>query len=140
MNCNTPQTITEKILCAKVCYNKITYPVAKLLFKDWVLFDDSTYYDGDITNRQIGWLVYVNDVLYKEIGYGLSNEIIPFFGNGSTYGNIFLGVNNQDFYNYIESFPNTQIPIGTKFTIFIQVIDSNGYSNQNISNKYTFTR
>src|SRR5574343_1190707 len=139
MSCKTPQTITQTILCAKVCYKKMTNPTAKMLFNSWSLNDDSTYFD-DNSNRQAAWFIYTENMLFKEIEYGGINDIIPDMTNGSTYGSLILGLNNSDILSYLESIPNTQIPSGTKFTIFIEVKDSNGLLNENLSNKYVFTK
>jgi hypothetical protein len=71
-------TVTDRIICAKVCYEQFNdNPVAKFLFSDYVLLDDSTYYDDDIiASREIRWKVYIGDYFFYDFGWNNINDII----------------------------------------------------------------
>jgi hypothetical protein len=142
MSCNTPQVIEERILCAKICTEKFNdTPESMFRFEDFVLYDDSQYFDsGDISFRQVKWRLYTEDYLIYEFGFGDYYDIIQELSNGSTYSEFNLGNKNEDILAFIESLPNTIVPNGTKFTIYIDIKDNTGIESQNISNKYCFTK
>lgn len=141
MSCNNPQTITERIICAKTCTEKMNdSPIAKLSFSGTTVYDSSQYFDsGNVSQRQIRWKIYTEEILVYEFGYNDYNLVIPELGNGSTYGLLNLGLNNQDILTFLQSLPNTIIPNDTEFKIYIDVADSTDVISQNISNVFIFT-
>jgi hypothetical protein len=142
MSCNTPQIVEERIICAKICTEKFNdTPISEFKFENYVLYDNSEYFDnGDISYRQIRWRLYIEDFLILDFGYGGYLENIVELGNGSTFSELKLGIKNTDILAYIESLPNTIVPVGTKFTLYLDVKDNTGIESQNISNKYCFTK
>ena len=142
MSCNTPQIIEERIICAVVCTDKFNEtPVSAFKFEDFVLFDNSQFFDkGNISFRQVRWSLYTEGFLIYDFGFGGYLDVVPELANGSTYSEFDLGNKNTDILAYIESLPNTIVPKGTKFTLYIDVKDNTGIESQNISNKYCFTK
>jgi hypothetical protein len=61
-------TVTDTIICAKACYQKFNdSPLAKFSFNDYVLVDDSTYYDSNLISlREIRWKVFVGDYFFYD--------------------------------------------------------------------------
>jgi len=135
-------TIIDTIICAKACTYKFNEsPVAKFSFENYVLSDDSTYFDGDLSSlRQINWKVYVDEYLVYDFGWNFIHDIVIPLGNGSTYGQLNLGILNQDILSMLEALPSTIIAEGTVLDIFLDVKDDSGIMNQNISNKYKFIK
>ena len=142
MSCNTPITVVERIICARLCTERFNdTPVAVLNFSGITLSDDSLYYDSGVTaSREIRWGVYVGNTLIYDFGFNGANDTITELGNGSTYGSIDMGVNNQDMIYFLDNLPNTIIPIGTTFSMYIEVRDDTGVMSQNISNVFMFTK
>ena len=142
ITCNTPIEIEERILCAKICTERFNdNPIARFRFSDFVLIDDSTYFDkGDVSFRQIRWRIYVDDSLIYDFDFGGYFDTVPELSNGSIYSELDLGNKNTDILAFIESLPNTIVPNGTKFTIYVDVRDNMGIENENLSNKYCFTK
>jgi hypothetical protein len=135
-------TITETIVCAKTCFQKMNEsPVAKFSFENYVLSDDSTYFDdGNIVSREIRWKVYVDNYFFYDFGWHAQDEVVVPLANGSTYGELNLGLLNQDIFTLLSAEPSTIIPVGTKLSIQLDVKDSMGVESQNISNTYCFTK
>ena len=116
-------------------------PISEFKFDNFVLVDDSKYFDtGDISFRQLRWRLYTEGYFIYDFGFGEYYNSIPELTNGSTYGELNLGSMNADILAFIESLPNTIVPNGTQFTIYIDVKDNTGIESQNISNKYCFTK
>ena len=138
----TQPIVNDKIICAKVCYQQFNdNPLAKFLFNDYVLSDDSTYYDNGIDSlREVRWKVYVGNYFFYDFGWNNVNDIVLVLGNGSTYGQLDLGFQNQDIIALFESLPSTQVPVGTKFCIQLDVRDNSGVESNNISNTYCFIK
>ena len=140
MSCNRELIITNRILCAKACTTPLNeLPIAALAFSGTTLYDNSTYFDSYV-NHYIRWVVYNEDTLIYDFDFNNSEDFVLELSNGSTYKQMNLGVSNGDILSFLESLPNTIIPIGTKFTIYIEVSDSTGLINNNISNKYCFSK
>lgn len=141
MSCNNPQTVTQTIICAKACTVKFNEePVAKFFYEDFILSDDSQYFDkGSVAQRQVRWQIYTGDYLVYDFGFGNYFEEIPELTNGSVYSVLSLGLQNQDMLDFITSLPDTLIPDETKFTIYIEVKDNTGIKSTNLSNKYCFS-
>jgi hypothetical protein len=139
--CNTPQVITETILCAKTCTVKWNdAPVAKFSFDNYVISDDSQYFDSEnLSQRQMRWALYCGDALIYEFGFGNHSDSITELSNGSTYSQMNLGLNNIDILNFVESIPSTIVPLKTKFRLYLDVKDDSGIESENISNVYYFT-
>ncbi len=135
-------TVTDRIICAKVCYEQFNdNPVAKFLFSDYVLLDDSTYYDDNILgSRESRWKVFIGDYFFYDFGWNNINDSVIALGNGSTYGQLILGFQNQDIIALFESLPSTQVPVGTKFCMQLDVRDDSGVESNNISNTYCFIK
>lgn len=138
----TQPIVTDKIICAKVCYQQFNdNPLAKFSFSNYVLSDDSTYYDDNLISlREIRWKVYVGNYFFYDFGWNNVNDIVLALGNGSTYGQLDLGFQNQDIIALFESLPSTQVPVGTKFCIQLDVRDDSGVESNNISNTYCFIK
>lgn len=142
MSCNTPVIITEKIVCAKTCTNKFNEtPIAKFEFSGYTLNDDSDYFDsGNVSTREVRWTIYCDGFLIYDFDYGYYLDGIPELSNGSTYNSLIMGELNIDVISFLETLPNTIIPVGTKFTLYLDVKDNTGVISQNISNKYCFNK
>lgn len=142
MSCNISQIVTERIVCAKTCtvrFNDV--PVAILGFTGTTLSNESEYYDGGVTtSREVRWTIYVDNFLIYDFGYGNYGDNVAELGNGSIYNEMNLGVNNQDILAFIESLPNTIVPEGTKFTMYLDVTDNTGVMSVNESNIFTFSK
>ncbi len=125
-----------------MCYQQFNdNPLAKFSFDNYVLSDDSTYYDNGIDSlREIRWKVYVGNYFFYDFGWNNVNDIVLALGNGSTYGQLDLGFQNQDIIALFESLPSTQVPVGTKFCIQLDVRDNSGVESNNISNTYCFIK
>lgn len=138
----TQPTVTDTIICAKVCYQQFNdNPLAKFSFNDYVLVDDSTYYDTNLISlRGIRWKVFVGDYFFYDFGWNNVTDIVSVLGNGSTYGQLDLGFQNQDIIALFESLPSTQVPVGTKFCMQLDVRDDSGVESNNISNTYCFIK
>lgn len=142
MSCNNPQIIEERIICAKICQEKFNdNPIASFSFENFVLSDDSQYFDtGGFDNREVKWSLYSDEYLIYDFGYGKYYDSVSELSNGSTYSRLILGDLNVDMIGFVESLPNTIVPDDTKFTLYIEVKDNTGISSTNISNKYCFTK
>lgn len=141
MSCNNPIIIEEKIVCAVTCATKFNQnPNAKFRFLNFVLYDDSEYFDtSNESNRQIRWLLYVGDTLIYDFGFGNYFDEIPEFSNGSTYNEFNMGIYNTDMLAFLQSLPNTIVSSDITLTLLMDVKDSTGIQNTNLSNKYNFT-
>lgn len=142
MSCNDPQEIQETILCAKICTVKFNdNPIAKFSYDGFILSDDSEYFDtGDVSLREVRWSVYSDGSLIYDFEFGGYFDVIPELSNSSIYKSLILGDKNVDILTFIESLPNTIVPVGTKFIIYVDIRDTMGIENNNISNKYCFTK
>lgn len=140
MSCNNQITITERILCAKECAVKFNNtPIPSFTFTGETLVDDSLYFDGIDTGREAKWIVYVDDELVYEFGYGLLTDNISEFTNGSTYGAFITGTNGENIINFLNTLPNTEVNNGITFRVELNITDSTGIENEIESNKYYFT-
>lgn len=133
--------IEERIICAKPCLTKFNEsPIAKFSFEDFVISDASEYFDSDlVSNRQVRWKVYVGDYFFYDFGWHYYNEVNP-LGNGSTYGEMFLGDKNIDILAYLSSLPSIFINKGQKLCMRLDVRDDSGIESLNVSNTYCFIK
>jgi hypothetical protein len=99
---DTVSVITRKITCANICYA----PNVQLFSIDYdydietqALLGDETYNSEDYMH---GWELKNNGRVIVSTGFGLFTDVIPLFSNGSTYGNIYLGQNNNDICDVIK--------------------------------------
>jgi len=60
--------------------------------------------------------------------------------NGSTYGSLRLGVENNGIVNFINSLPNTIIKKNDPIEITLRVMDCDGIQNTIESNKFNFNK
>jgi len=60
--------------------------------------------------------------------------------NGSTYGAIRLGFDNNNIVSFINSLPNTEITPSTPIEITLSVRDCDGIENKVQSNKFKFNK
>lgn len=134
--------IDEKIICAKVCFNRFNAaPLARFSFSDFILSDNSTYFDdGNTSQRQIRWKVYVGSYFFYDFGWNNFSDIVPGYPVFTTYEDLNLGINNTYILSFLNSLGSTIIPIGTKLCIRLDVKDSSGIESTNISNTYCFTK
>jgi hypothetical protein len=134
--------INEKIVCAKVCFNRFNdAPLARFSFSDSILSDNSTYFDdGDTIQREIRWKVYVGNYFFYDFGWNNLSDIVPDYPVFTTYGDLNLGLNNTYILSFLNSLESIIIPIGTKLCIRLDVKDSSGIESTNISNTYCFTK
>lgn len=142
INCNTPLVVKERIICSEICAVKFNdNPVAKFSFDNFVISDDSEYFDGvSASDRQVKWAIYSGGDLVYNFGFGDYFDSVPELSNGSIYSQLILGDGNTDILAFVESLPSTAVPAGTKLTIYIEVKDDTNIQSENISNKYCFTK
>lgn len=134
--------ITERVICAKVCTKRFNdAPLAKFSFSNFILSDDSTYFDDDnLSERQIRWKVYVGNYFFYDFGWNYVLDVVPGYPISTTYKDLNLGVNNSYILSFLNSLESVIIPFGTKLCIRLDVKDSSGIESTNISNTYCFTK
>lgn len=140
MSCNNKITVKERILCAKECAVKFNdAPIPVFTFTGETLVDGSTYFDSIDMGREAKWIVYVDDEIVYEFGYGLLTDNISEFSNGSTYGVFITGVNGENIIDFLNTLINTEVNKGITFRVELNVKDSTGIESEIESNKYYFT-
>jgi hypothetical protein len=134
--------ITERVICAKACTKRFNdTPLAKFSFSDFILSDDSLYYDDDnISERQIRWKVYVGSYFFYDFGWNNLLDTVTGYPVVTTYNELNLGINNSYILSFLNSLESVIIPFGTKLCIRLDVKDSSGIESTNISNTYCFTK
>lgn len=101
--CKETNKLTSKIItCAKICYS----PNIQSFVIDYNYEPDSFSLIGDEryndSTYQHAWELKSNNIIIITTGFGYFNDIVPLFSNGSTFGNIFLGQNNNEICDFIR--------------------------------------
>lgn len=99
---DTIKTISKAITCANICYA----PNIQSFTIDYQ-YDPQTFSltgdDGfDSDDYQHAWELKNNNKVIITTGFGYFNDVVPLFSNGSTFGNIFLGQNNNEICDFIR--------------------------------------
>jgi len=127
--------------CGSFCRKWNTAPVPRFFLKKFFLVQDSTFYDsGNIGERLFKWVIKSRGYLVYETGWGSLGDDITEMNNGSTYGSLRLGVENNGIVNFINSLPNTIIKKDDPIQITLMVKDCDGIQSTIESNKFNFNK
>lgn len=86
--------------CAKVCTNIPAAPIADYLISSFNLTSTSIFYgEGELYK----WQFFDGNFLLYDTGWGEKNDLITDFSNGSTFNDIYLGMNNNDIITLLHS-------------------------------------
>ena len=86
--------------CARICTNVPTAPISDYIISEFNLISTSIFYADE---KFYKWQVYDGEFLLYDSGWGGEGELIGDFSNGSTFDNIYLGMNNIDIINLLYS-------------------------------------
>jgi hypothetical protein len=105
------------------------------------LIQKSSFFDsGIIADRLFKWTFKSSGYVFYETAWGKASQIITEMNNGSTYGAIRLGFDNNNIVSFINSLPNTEITPSTPIEITLSVRDCDGIENKVQSNKFKFNK
>lgn len=125
-------------VCARLCSKQNDPPIAKFVYEEFILTEDSTFFDGVPLSslHQFQWQIFVNNRIIYNFGYGNRGVVIPELSNGSTYDQLNLGLQNIDIFTFINTLPNTSLTPNLPVKIRLNVKDVTGVANIQESNLY----
>lgn len=97
---NFTEAIKTTYNCAKICTNIPSAPISDYLISNFYLISSSIFYTDE---KYYKWQVYDGPFLLYDTGWGEEGELISDFSNGSTFDDIYLGMNNIDIINLLYS-------------------------------------
>lgn len=139
--CKPFVTISTVYDCATFCKKWNEPPIPSFFYGKYHLIQKSSFFDsGIIANRLFKWTFKSSGYVFYETAWGKASEIITEMNNGSTYGAIRLGFDNNNIVSFINSLPNTEITPSTPIEITLSVRDCDGIENKVQSNKFKFNK
>lgn len=98
---DTIKTISTSITCANICAPNIqSFAIDYQYNAQTFSLTGDDGFDSD--DYQHAWELKNNNKVIITTGFGYFNDIVPLFSNGSTFGNIFLGQNNNEICDFIR--------------------------------------
>lgn len=127
--------------CATFCKKWNDPPIPSFFYEKNFLIQNSSFFDsGIISDRLFKWTFKSSGYIFYETAWGKSSQLITEMNNGSTYGALRLGFENDKIVTFINSLPNTEILSNTPVEITLSVRDCDGILNKEQSNKFKFNK
>lgn len=144
--CKPFVTISTVYDCATFCKKWNEPPIPSFFYGKFHLIQNSSFFDsGIIADRLFKWTFKSSGYVFYETAWGKSSQVVTEMNNGSTYGAIRLGFENNNIVSFINSLPNTEITPSPKgvyppIEITLSVRDCDGIENKVQSNKFKFNK
>ena len=93
-------TVKTTYDCVRICSETPSAPTANYDISEYNLISTSEF---NTNTGYYKWLIYDGNYLLYDSGWGEKDMLILDFSNGSTFDNIYLGINNIDIITLLYS-------------------------------------